>query len=227
MILFREERMMNMLACLPAALLLAAMAGCASSSSIPSVTEPGFQSTTFAKIAVVADIEDVVWKKRIESQIVGAFNAEGIESVESITLAGGILSTSDTALTALLKKNNIDAYLVVTTGDEGTTEIVTPPSKIVNPIPTDESGILILSRPRQGLVDKPGDNTFYPRGELRSMLFDAGSRKQAWSAVSHNEMNVYTNLSLLIKSYCHKVVAQMIHDGLVKPVPKTGIPDIQ
>ena len=191
------------------------VSGC--SSSMPSKTQPGFEGTTFHRVAVVAAVEETEWKQRIESQIVTAFKLEGIDAIESMTLAGGIMGMTDSTAPDLLRKNNCDSYLIITTGDEGSTMVKDPAKNVIDrmPLPEDEwDRWRFITTTRKIIV--PGDNTTYPAAELHSLLYEAGSGKLAWSAVSHNQMNVYSNLSLVIKGYCNKVVAQLIRDGRVR-----------
>lgn len=191
--------------------------GCAST-SMTSFTDPGYRTTTFSRILVVANLSDLQWRQTIESRLVQEFRENGIFAMEGMSLFPPTRDLTDQEKIDLLVQNKIDSYIVVDVGETGTQQVYIPQTgsstKTEGSVTVYDNTATYHEESRTTTYG--GYTVSKPWAQFGAKLFDVSNGQNAWVASAFTGGNAYANFNTLIDSFCGKTVEQLIKDGVVR-----------
>ncbi len=198
---------------------LLGFSGCAST-SMTSFTDPGYRTTTFTRILVVANLSDLQWRKRIESRLVDEFLWNGVFAMEGMNLFPPTRELTDQEKIDLLVQNKIDAYIVIGVRETGTQEVYIPETGSSTQTEGSVSvyGNTATYREKSRTTKYGGYTVSKGWAEFDVKLYDVSNGQCAWVASAFTGGNAFANFNTIINSFCFKTVEQLIKDGVVKKV---------
>jgi len=190
--------------------------GCAST-RMTSFKDPDYQKTEFKRILVVANTSDLEDRQKLESKMVEEFSDIGVFALESYRLFPPTRDLSDEEKVELLLKNNIDAFISISVGESGVSEVYVPQTSST----TKTKGNVTVYGNRATYKEKStttyqgGYTLKKPWAEFETQLYDVSNGQMAWIATSFTGGNAYANRNTVINSYCGKTVEQLLEDNLI------------
>jgi hypothetical protein len=199
-----------------ALLLCFAAAGCAyrQFDGIPAITsfkDPAYAGAEFKRIAIIADLSDLEWRKRLESRMTESFKEWGIMAVESNMLIPPTRQWSPEERLNVLAKNGVDGYLSVTVDTTDVTETY---------IPATYTTTTTREKPDKGKSEETavtkqqgGYTVTKASTRYRLTLVDRATGRTAWIALN----DLGSSPSSRLRPFCEEIAAQLERDGLVHP----------
>ncbi|GMU97207.1 hypothetical protein [Ignavibacterium album] len=190
--------------------------GCAST-RITSFKDPDYQKAEFRKILIVANTNDLEDRQRLESKMVEAFSEVGVFALESYKLFPPTRELTDQDKVDLLIKNNIDAFIAISVGESGVSEVYIPQTSSTTKTTGNVNvyGNTASYRQKSTTTYQGGYTLNKPWAEFQTKLYDVSNGKMAWIASSFTGGNAYANRNTVINSYCGKTVDQLLEDKLI------------
>lgn len=189
---------------------------CASTRMI-SFKDPDYQKAEFKRILVVANTNDLEDRQKLESKMVEEFFDNGVFALESYRLFPPTRDLSDEEKVELLLKNNIDAFISISVGESGVSEVYVPQTSST----TKTEGNVSVYRNTAEYKEKSkttyqgGYTLIKPWSAFETQLYDVSNGQKIWIATSFTGGNAYANRNTVINSYCGKTVDQLLEDKLI------------
>ena len=195
-------------------------AGCIASTGMTSMPSPEIAGRSFRSILVVAEIEDLGLKLRMEDRVAEGMVQPGIhERLPGVRFVPGYTVffpgreyTGDEVL-ALLRQNEIDATLVFTPGEAGSNNYYIPPTYTTrcsaytatggcSSVSTTQSGALSYSKPWQ---------------QFSARVFNASNGRLDWIATATSGGNAFARTADLVVSMADETLERLYADKVVRP----------
>jgi hypothetical protein len=198
------------------------VAGCAHT-AMTSMPAPDLRGRAFHSVLVFAQIADLGLRQTMESRFVALTSdsswwrdSAGV-TVPTHTMVPsyqvffpGRDYTSD-QITATLRRYGIDATLVITPGERGSTEGFVPPTYT-----TRCSSFSIAYGCQQTTTTTIGGFSYAkPWQEFSAKLYDASTGEEEWIATATSSGNVFAHTSDLVQSMADKTMERLIADGII------------
>ena len=195
--------------------------GCAST-RMTSFKDPDYQSTKFKRILVVANTNDLEDRQKLESKMVEAFSDIGVYAMESFRLFPPTRELTDEEKVNLLLKNDIDAFISISVGESGVSEVYVPQTSSTTKTEGNVSvyGNTARYKEKSKTTYQGGYTLNKPWAEFETKLYDVSNGKMAWIASSFTGGNAYANRNTVMNSYCGKTVDQLLEDNLINKITK-------
>lgn len=200
-------------------MILFILVGCAST-RMTSFKDPDYQKAEFKRILVVANTNDLEDRQKLESKLVEAFSDIGVFAMESFRLFPPTRELSDEEKVDLLLKNDIDAFISISVGESGVSEVYVPQTSSTTKTKGEVNvyGNTARYKEKSTTTYQGGYTLNKPWAEFETKLYDVSNGQMAWIASSFTGGNAYANRNTVINSYCGKTVDQLLEDNLIKKV---------
>lgn len=191
--------------------------GCAST-RMTSFKDPDYQNTEFKRILVVANTNDLEDRQKLESKMVEAFSEVGVYALESYKLFPPTRELTDEEKVDLLLKNDIDAFISISVGESGVSEVYVPQTSSTTKTKGEVNvyGNTARYKEKSTTTYQGGYTLNKPWAEFETKLYDVSNGQMAWIASSFTGGNAYANRNTVINSYCGKTVDQLLEDKLIE-----------
>lgn len=191
--------------------------GCAST-RMTSFKDPDYQNTKFKRILVVANTNDLEVRQKLEFKMVEAFSEAGVYALESYKLFPPTRELTDEEKVDLLLKNDIDAFLLISVGESGVSEVYVPQTSSTTKTKGEVNvyGNTARYKEKSKTTYQGGYTLYKPWAEFETKLYDVSNGQMAWIASSFTGGNAYANRNTVINSYCGKTVDQLLEDRLIE-----------
>lgn len=195
--------------------------GCAST-RMTSFKDPDYQNTEFKRILVVANTNDLEDRQKLEFKMVEAFSEAGVYALESYKLFPPTRELTDEEKVDLLLKNDIDAFISISVGESGVSEVYVPQTSSTTKTKGEVNvyGNTARYKEKSTTTYQGGYTLNKPWAEFETKLYDVSNGQMAWIASSFTGGNAYANRNTVINSYCGKTVDQLIEDRLIEEKSK-------
>lgn len=195
------------------------LVGCAST-RMTSFKDPDYQKAEFKRILIVANTNDLEDRQRLESKMVEVFSEVGVFALESFKLFPPTRELSDEDKVDLLLKNNIDAFISISVGESGVSEVYVPQTSSTTKTEGNVNvyGNTASYKQKSKTTYQGGYTLNKPWAEFEIKLYDVSNSQMAWIASSFTGGNAYANKNTVINSYCGKTVDQLLEDNLITKV---------
>jgi len=192
------------------------LVSCAST-RITSFKDPDYQNKDFNRILIVANTNDLEDRQKLESKMVEEFSNIGIYALESIRLFPPTSELTDEDKVELLLKNNIDAFISISVGESGVSEVYVPQTSSATKTKGNVSvyGNTATYKEKSTTTYQGGYTLNKPWAEFETKVYDVSNGQMAWIASSFTGGNAYANRTTVINSYCGKTVDQLLKDDLI------------
>lgn len=190
--------------------------GCAST-RMTSFKDPDYQNTEFKRILVVANTNDLEDRQKLEFKMVEAFSEAGVYALESYKLFPPTRELTDEEKVDLLLKNDIDAFISISVGESGVSEVYVPQTSSTTKTKGEVNvyGNTARYKEKSTTTYQGGYTLNKPWAEFETKLYDVSNGQMAWIASSFTGGNAYANRNTVINSYCGKTVDQLLEDNLI------------
>ncbi len=190
------------------------------STKMTSFKDPDYLNAKFKRILVVANTNDLEDRQKLESSMVEAFNDMGVFALESFKLFPPTRELSDQEKVDLLLKNNIDAFISISVGESGVSEVYIPQTSSTTKTEGNVNvyGNTARYKEKTTTAYQGGYTLNKPWAKFDTKLYDVSNGKMAWIATSFTGGNAYANKNTVINSYCGKTVDQLLEDNLITKV---------
>jgi hypothetical protein len=181
---------------------------------ITSFKDPAYAKATFKRIAIVADVRDLEWRRRLESQMVTTFGDWGISAVESYTIIPPTRVWSTQERGQAFASNGVDGYLSLGLDTTDMPERVVPLRSTTTTTrvkPPHEKGAGERETERSVTELRGGYSVRETTTRYMISLNDRRQGATAWIAL--NDMGG-DRLARLVP-FCEEVAVQLTRDGLV------------
>ena len=187
------------------------------STRMTSFKDPDYQKANFKRILIVANTNDLGDRKRLESKMVDAFSEVGVFALESYKLFPPTRELTNEVKVDLLLKNNIDAFISISIGESGVSEVYVPQTSSTTKTEGDVNvyGNSANYRQKSTTTYEGGYTLNKPWAEFDTKLYDVSNGKTAWIASSFTGGNAYANNNTVIGSYCNTTVDKLIEEKLI------------
>lgn len=191
--------------------------GCAST-RMTSFKDPDYQNTEFKRILVVANTNDLEDRQKLEFKMVEAFSEAGVYALESYKLFPPTRELTDEEKVDLLLKNDIDAFISISVGESGVSEVYVPQTSSTTKTKGEVNvyGNTARYKEKSTTTYQGGYTLNKPWAEFETKLYDVSNGQMAWIASSFTGGNAYANRNTVINSYCGKTVDQLLEDRLIE-----------
>lgn len=198
------------------------LVGCAST-NMTSFKDPDYQKANFKRILIVANTNDLQDRQRLESKMVEAFLEVGVYSLESFKLFPPTREFTNEEKVDLLLKNNIDAFVSISVGESGVSEVYVPQTSSTTKTTgnVNVSGNTANYRQKSTTTYDGGYTLNKPWAEFETKLYDVSNGRMAWIASSFTGGNAYANRNTVMNSYCSKTVEQLLEDNIIQEVKQS------
>ncbi len=195
--------------------------GCAST-RMTSFRDPDYQKAEFKRILIVANTNDLEDRQKLESKMVDEFTDIGVFALESFRLFPPTRELTDENKIELLLKNNIDAFISISVGESGVSEVYVPQTSSTTKTKGNVNvyGNTATYNEKSTTTYQGGYTLNKPWAEFETKLYDVSNGQMAWIASSFTGGNAYANRNTVINSYCGKTVDQLLEDNLIKKIAK-------
>lgn len=192
------------------------------STRMTSFKDPDYQKAEFKRILVVANTNDLEDRQKLESKMVEKFSDIGVFALESYRLFPPTRDLSEEEKVELLLKNNIDAFISISVGESGVSEVYVPQTSSTTKTKGSVSvyGNTAEYEEKSTTTYQGGYTLKKPWAEFETRLYDVSNGQMAWIASSFTGGNAYANRNTVINSYCGKTVEQLLKDRLIKEKSK-------
>lgn len=192
------------------------LVGCAST-KMTSFKDPDYQEAEFKRILVVANTNDLEDRQTLESKMVEEFSSIGVYALESFRLFPPTRELTDEDKVELLLKNNIDAFISISVGESGVSEVYVPQTSSTTKTKGNVNvyGNTATYKEKSTTTYQGGYTLNKPWAEFETQLYDVSNGQMAWIATSFTGGNAYANRNTVINSYCGKTVDQLLEDKLI------------
>lgn len=192
------------------------LVGCAST-RMTSFKDPDYQKAEFKRILVVANTNDLEDRQKLESKMVEEFSSIGVYSLESFRLFPPTRELTDEDKVELLLKNDIDAFISISVGESGVSEVYVPQTSSTTKTKGNVNvyGNTATYKEKSTTTYQGGYTLNKPWAEFETQLYDVSNGQMAWIATSFTGGNAYANRNTVINSYCGKTVDQLLEDKLI------------
>ena len=193
--------------------------GCAST-RMTSFKDPDYQKAEFKRILIVANTNDLEDRQKLESKMVEEFSDIGVFALESFRLFPPTRELTDDDKVELLLKNNIDAFISISVGESGVSEVYVPQTSSTTKTKGNVNvyGNTATYKEKSTTTYQGGYTLNKPWAEFETKLYDVSNGQMAWIASSFTGGNAYANRNTVINSYCGKTVDQLLEDNLITKV---------
>lgn len=197
-------------------LIIFLLVGCAST-KMTSFKDPDYQKAEFKRILVVANTNDLEDRQTLESKMVKEFSSIGVYALESFRLFPPTRELTDEDKVELLLKNDIDAFISISVGESGVSEVYVPQTSSTTKTKGNVNvyGNTATYKEKSTTTYQGGYTLNKPWAEFETRLYDVSSGQMAWIASSFTGGNAYANRNTVINSYCGKTVDQLLEDNLI------------
>lgn len=191
--------------------------GCAST-RMTSFKDPDYQNTEFKRMLVVANTNDLEDRQKLEFKMVEAFSEAGVYALESYKLFPPTRELTDEEKVDLLLKNDIDAFISISVGESGVSEVYVPQTSSTTKTKGEVNvyGNTARYKEKSTTTYQGGYTLNKPWAEFETKLYDVSNGQMAWIASSFTSGNAYANRNTVINSYCGKTVDQLLEDRLIE-----------
>ncbi|MGQ9848086.1 MAG: hypothetical protein ACUVQP_11395 [Bacteroidales bacterium] len=198
-------------------LILIFIFGCAST-RMTSFKDPDYQKAEFKRILVVANTNDLEDRKKLESKMVEEFSDIGVYALESFRLFPPTRELTDEDKVELLLKNDIDAFILISVGESGVSEVYVPQTSSTTKTKGSVSvyGNTAKYEEKSTTIYQGGYTLNKPWAEFETSLYDVSNGQMVWIASSFTGGNAYANRNTIVNSYCEKTVEKLLEDRLIK-----------
>ena len=192
------------------------LVGCAST-RMTSFTDPDYQKAEFKRILVVANTNDLEDRQKLESKMVEEFSNIGVFALESFRLFPPTRELTDEDKVELLLKYDIDAFISISVGESGVSEVYVPQTSSTTKTKGNVNvyGNTATYKEKSTTTYQGGYTLNKPWAEFETQLYDVSNGQMAWIATSFTGGNAYANRNTVIDSYCGKTVDQLLEDKLI------------
>lgn len=197
-------------------LMLFFLVSCAST-RMTSFKDPDYQNTKFKRILIVANTSDLEERQELESKMVEAFTEDGVFALESYKLFPPTRELTDKEKVELLLKNNIDAFISISVGENGVSEVYIPQTSSTTKTEGDVNvyGNTARYNEKSTTMYQGGYKVNKPWAEFQTELYDVSNGRMVWIASSFTGGNAYANKNTVINSYCEETVNELLQDKLI------------
>ena len=187
-----------------------------------SFKDPDYQNAEFKRILVVANTNDLEDRQKLESKMVEAFSEIGVYALESYKLFPPTRELTDEEKVDLLLKNNIDAFISISVGESGVSEVYIPQTSSTTKTEGNVNvyGNTARYKEKSTTTYQGGYTLNKPWAKFETKLYDVSNGQMAWIASSFTGGNAYANRNTVINSYCGKTVDQLLEDNLINKSTK-------
>jgi hypothetical protein len=190
--------------------------GCAST-KITSFKDPDYQNTNFKRILIVANTNDIENRQLLETKMVESFSKEGIFALESYKLFPPTREFTGDEKVSLMLKNNIDAYISISVGESGVSQVYIPQTSSTTKT---EGNVNVYGnsanyKQKSTTTYDEGYTVEKPWAKITTNLYDVSNGKMAWIATSYTGGNAYASKKTIVNSYSNKIVEKLLEEGLV------------
>src|SRR5712671_294112 len=197
---------------------LALVLGCAAT-SMSSFRDPDYNSRSFKRVLVLANVRDLYWRGQIEGAIVSRLRANGVQAQGSMLLLPPTRELSQEQTDSTFKANGIEGFLVVSVGDTGSQTVHVPVlgTTSVSEGSARRSGSSVTFDVTTRTSAQGGYDVKKPWAYICTNLFDTEHGRMAWIATSMSGGNAYSSMVNVVNSYCGKVAGRLLGERLVIP----------
>ena len=190
--------------------------GCAST-QITSFKDPDYQNSNFKRILIVANTNDLENRQQLETKMVESFSKEGIFALESYKLFPPTREFTNDEKVSLMLKNNIDAYISISVGESGVSQVYIPQTSSTTKT---EGNVNVYGnsanyKQKSTTTYDEGYTVEKPWAKITTNLYDVSNGKMAWIATSYTGGNAYASKKTIVNSYSNKIVEKLLEEGLV------------
>jgi hypothetical protein len=185
--------------------------GCART-SMSSMPSPELRGRSFRHILVVASLADLGLRRDMELRVASHGDTGKYDFIPSHQVFFPGRQYSNEEVTSLLRQHRIDATLVISPGDVGSTSGYVPP--------TYTSGCTVWSSTQgctQVTTTQTGGYAYNkPWAQFTASLYDANTGTTIWVATATTGGNAFAKSATLVRSMADKTAARLLEDGIIK-----------
>ncbi len=195
------------------------LAGCQKSVEMASFRDPGFPTARYARVMVLADTSDLIWRKALESGMVASLRELGVRAIESTSIMAPTRSWSPEERRAAIAAAGVDGILTFVPQASGVSESYVPPETSTNTktTTTAQTGAgdaakgsgtkteqTATTSTKEGYVSRSD----WTRFEIR--LIDRATERTAWIGM-HRISGPYS----MVEKFCQEIAERMVDDRIV------------
>lgn len=192
--------------------------------AITAFKDPAFATVTYARLAVIVDTSDLVWRRDLELKLAESLRREGFQSVEGFKVLAPTRTWSESEKVEALALNGVDGYLRLIVG-----EAVVEETQVPLTTKTTTTRETTVKRKNGGESDSTkrevesesvttetsgGYTVKKTRAEYRISLVDVRSGRVAWIGLNSIEGDPDDR----IVSFSREIVGQLERDSLLRRV---------
>jgi hypothetical protein len=184
------------------------LGGCAST-SMTSVPNPQVAPRSYQHVLVVFPLADLELRQTAEDELVSRAGANFTQSY-GVLFPGRTYSAEE--LASALQENDIDAVLLISLSDAGSTSSYVPPSYSTScSLYSTSQGCVSTTTSTSGgySLDKPWAN-------FAATLFDLKQNAVVWYATARSGGNAFADSEDLVRSMVRKTAERLVNDGVVR-----------
>jgi hypothetical protein len=194
-----------------AALCLLLACACART-SMTSMPAPESRGRELSNIMIMGNFADLGLRQQTEIRFADQNNVRGVKFLPSSTLLFPGREYSQAEIAAVLRDNSIDATLVISPYEAGSSSQYIPP--------TYTSGCTVWSSSsgcQQVTTTQSGGYTYSkPWAQFVAQLYDARTGNVLWYATAATSGNAYASSTTLVRSMADKTVSRLVSDGVIR-----------
>ena len=185
--------------------------GCART-RISSLVAPEARGRTYDRILVVFPISDIEWRRTAEEEFGKAYGGQQAVFIPSYKVFFPGRQYTNDEISQLLTDHQVDAALVITLGDAGTSTTRTATQTTARcTIWTSSQGCVQASATTTG-----GNDISKPWANFTAVLLDASTGSTVWVASARTGGNAFAGTGTLLRSMAQRTVQQLRSDGIVR-----------
>lgn len=190
------------------------LSSCATT-GISSIVNPKFVQKSFKKVVIAAPFSDIALRKQTEQEFTCQFIMTSVLAIPSLDVIPPFKDYSESEIVEILKKNKVDAVLVVALKDFWMSNTYIPKSSSTSGTVSAFGGAFHYQSYTQ---EHGGHYVSKPRLEFDVRLFDTETGEPIWMATSLTKGNAFANYKTLCISLAGKVVDKLIEDNVIRKV---------
>jgi hypothetical protein len=192
------------------------LVSCAST-RMTSFKDPDYLKAEFKRILIVANTNDLEDRQRLETKMVESFSEVGVFALESFKLFPPTRKLTDEEKVDLLLKNKIDAFISISVGESGVSEVYIPQTGSTTKTNGDVNvyGNTAHYKENSTTTYQGGYTVNKPWAKFETKLYDVSNGQMSWVASSFTGGNAYANKKTVVSSYCEKTVERLSEDNLI------------